>query len=436
MQGTPLIPVIFFIASAAWGQIELKPRMTSVTVFADGGARVVMEGPAPTTTGEVCWLSLPFDALRKPGHNPQIELSPATLFDGPPRFGTSDRPQTLIAMDIAGLLAANTGAFVEVLAGGTNEFFHGRLKLSGDLALIEEGTNRSVAVAVPSITVVRRLDGPLRTRLQTSRPVPALLARCVSTNTPLNVCLAYTLPAVRWSPAYELTANDPATMRLTLLAQTEGDFSRLRGLPARFALAPGGVAWDAPEIAPGKTVLFSEEASCERLARVVIPDRPDAPVVARTTLRLANRTNQLWPAAPWGAVVFPATAPGGVATLDLDEIAPLRVDRRVKEISRRMAGPPTAAPREEILAVATIVLSQGGPSPMRALVLCGAPTVVEETIPLAMMERDPAGARRLRWELDVPPGKPVVLQMRYRVWARDLPAAETLTPPSTERKQP
>ena len=182
--------------------------------------------------------------------------------------------------------------------------------------------------------------------------------------------------------------------------------------------------------------MFSEEAPCERLARVAIPDRPDAPAVARTTLRLANRTNQPWPAAPWGALAFPATAPGGVATLDMDETAPLRVDRRVKEINRRMAGPPTAAPREEVLAVATIVLSQGGPSPMRALVLCAAPNVVEETIPPAMTERDAAGARRLRWELEVPPGKPVVLQMRYRVWVKDAPAAETVTPPSTEKKQP
>ncbi len=434
MQGTPFIPAIFLAATAAWGQIELTPRVTSITVFASGGARVETESPAPTATGEVCWLNLPLDALRKPGHDPQIELSPASLFDGPPRFGNAGRPQTVIATDIAGLLAANTGAVVEVRASGTNEFFRGRLKLAGELAMIEEATNRAVAIAIPAITVVRRLDGALHTHRQTIQPVPALLARCVSTNTPLNVRLAYTLPDVRWSPAYELAASGAATARLTLLAQIEGDVSRLRGAPARFALAPGEAAWEATEIAGAKTVLFSEDAPCERLARVVIPDRPDAPAVARTTLRLHNNTSRSWPAAPVGAIMFPATASGSAVMVDLDEATPLRVDRRVKEISRRVVGPPAAAPREEVLAVATLFLSNGASSPLRALVLRAVPNVVEETVPPATVERDAAGARWLRWELDVPAGRPVVLQMRYRAWAKPESPGEAVTPPATEKK--
>jgi hypothetical protein len=435
MQGTPYIPVIFLAATAAWGQIELTPRLTSVTLFASGGARVEMEGPAPTATGAVCWLNLPFDELSRPGYTAPIELSPATLFDGPPHLGVSERPQTLIATDIAGLLAANTGAVVEVRAGGTNELYRGRLKLSGDLALIEETTNHTVAIATPAVTVVRRLDGPLRTQRQTTRPAPALLATCVSTNTPLNVRLAYVLPGVRWLPAYELAPSGPAVMRLTLLAQTEGGIARLRGVPARFALAPDAAAWDATEIGEKKTVLFSEDVPCERFARVMIPDRPDAPATARTTLRLVNRSNQPWPAALLGATLFPATASGGAAVVDLDEPAPLRVDRRVKEISRRMAGPPVAPPREEVLAVATVFLSHGGPSPLRARVSCPMPNVVEETVPPAMLERDAAGARWLRWDVEVPPGKPAVLQMRYRAWAKPESPSETAAP-GAEKKSP
>ena len=423
MQGTPFIAAVVFAATTAFGQIELTSRVVSVTVFASGGARVETESAVPAATGEVCWLNVPLESLRAPGHDPQIELSPATLFDGPARFGKAARFRDTFATDMTGLLAANTGAFVEVRAG-TNEFFKGRLKLSGELALIEEATNRTVAVAVSAISVLRRLDGTLRTQRETSDPIPALLAACISTNGASSVRLTYTLPGPRWSPVYELATNTATTARLTLLAQLEGDVAALRGVPARFAFKPGDAAWETAEIAGKKTTLFAEDAPCERLAHVVMLDRQDAPALIHTALRLGNRTGRAWPPAPLGTLVFPATAPGGVAMLVLEETAPLRINRRVREISRHPARqtPAGAGPLDEILAVGTITLLNETSAPLRTLLLRAAPDVVEETAPPAIAERDAGGSRWLRWELGLPPRQPVTLEIRYRALVKPEPA--------------
>lgn len=415
MQGTPFIAAIVLVATAAFGQIELTSRVVSVTIFASGGARVETESAPPPSTGAVCWLNLPLDSLRGPGHDPQIELSPATLFDGPPRLGTIARNRSTFASDMSGLLAANTGAFVEVRSG-TNEFFKGRLKLSGQLALIEEATNRTVAVAVSAISVLRRLDGTLRTERETGETVPALLATCVATPTNPALRLSYTLPGLRWSPVFVLATNTPTTARLTLSARVEGDSTPLRAAPARFILKADEPAWEATEIGSRDTALFSEVVPCERLAHAVMLDRPDAPVLIHTALRLSNRTNRAWPAAPLGTMVIPATAPGGVAMVVLEESAPLRVSHRIREISRRPARSTAggAGPLEEVLAVGTITLLNESAVPLRALVLRAAPDVVEETAPSAIPERDATGARWLRWELSVPSREPVSLEFRYR----------------------
>ncbi|MCX6900312.1 MAG: hypothetical protein NT105_16645 [Verrucomicrobia bacterium] len=422
MQGTLFIAAIFLAAGSAFGQIELTSRVVSVTILASGGARVETGSTAPAATGEVCWLNLPLESLRGPGHDPQIELSPATLFDGPARFGKVARPHSTFATNMAGLLAANTGAFVEVRAG-TNEFFKGKLRLSGELALVEEATNRTVAVAVSAISVLRRLDGALHTQRETSEPVPALLATCISTNATSSVRLSYTLPGLRWSPAYELATNTPTTARLTLHAQLEGDFAALRGVPARFVLRPGEPAREAKEIAGKKTALFAEDVPCERLAHVVMLDRPDAPALVHAALRLSNRTSQAWPSAPLGTTALPATDPGGVAMLVLEETAPLRLNRRVREISRHPARqtPVGAGPLDEILAVGMITLLNETSAPLRTLVLRAAPDVVEETAPAAISERDASGGRWLRWEMNLPPREPVTLEFRYRALVKPEP---------------
>ncbi|MFA6563618.1 MAG: hypothetical protein WCV00_17060 [Verrucomicrobiia bacterium] len=423
MQGTLFIAAVFLAASSAFGQIELTSRVVNVTVFATGGARVETESAAPAATGEVCWLNLPLESLRGPGHDPQIELSPTTLFDGPARLGKAARPHSTFATDMTGLLAANTGALVEVRSG-TNEFFKGKLKLSGELALIEEATNRTVAVAVSAISVLRRLDGTLRTQRETSEPIPALLATCISTNGASSVRLSYTLPGLRWSPVYELATNAPTTARLTLLARLEGDFAALRAVPVRFVLKPGEPMWEAAEISGKTTALFSEDVPCERLAHVVILDRLDAPALVHTALRLSNRTSRAWPPAPLGTMIFPATAPGGVAMLVSEETAPLRLNRRVREISRHAARqtPVGAGPLDEILAVGMITLLNETSAPLRTLVLRAAPDVVEETAPAAITERDAAGARWLRWEMNLPPREPVTLEFRYRALVKPEPA--------------
>ena len=117
MQGTPFIAIVFLTAACAFGQIELTSRVVGVTLFANGGARVETESALPPGTGEVCWLNIPLESLRSPGHDPQIELSPVTLFNGPARFGTTARSRNAFATDMTGLLSANTGALVEVLGG-------------------------------------------------------------------------------------------------------------------------------------------------------------------------------------------------------------------------------------------------------------------------------------------------------------------------------
>lgn len=423
MQGTLFIAAIFLAVGSACGQIELTSRVVGITVFASGGARVETECAAPSATGEVYWLNLPLESLRSSGHDPQIELSPATLFDGPARFGKATQTRNTFATDMTGLLAANTGAFVEVRAG-TNEFFKGKLKLFGELALIEEATNRTVAVAVSAISVLRRLDGTLRTQRETSEPIPALLATCVSTNSAASVRLSYTLPSLRWSPMYQLATNTPTTVRLTLQAQAEGDFAALRGVPVRFMLKPGEPAWEAAEISGKATTLFSEDVPCERLAHVVILDRLDAPALVHTALRLSNRTSRAWPPAPLGTMVLPATSPGGVAMLVLEETAPLRLNRRVREISRHPARqtPVGSGPLDEVLAVGMITLLNETSSSLRTLVLRAAPDVVEETAPAAISERDASSGRWLRWEMNLPPREPVTLEFRYRALVKPEPA--------------
>ncbi|MBI5395675.1 MAG: hypothetical protein HZA91_10300 [Verrucomicrobia bacterium] len=413
-------------AASASAQIELTSRVTRVTVFASGGAWVEMEGAMPTATGPVCWLDLPFDALRRSGREVQVELSPASLFDGPGRLGTVAQQRRVTARDIAGLLAANAGTTVEIGAG-TNGLFRGRLRLAGELALIEEATNRTVAVSVASVSVVRRLDGPLRTEHEVAETMPILLARCVNTNAPGPLRLSYSLPDLRWSPAYELATNGAATARLTLRARIEGSVPGLGQTRGRFALAPNGPGWEVAEVGQGSPVLFEEDVPCERLAQVVLLDDPKAPVMAHPALRLANRGAQPWPAGPAGRLAMPLTPAGGSALVVLEEAAPLRVDRRVKEISRRPAADGSA--REEVLAVGSVTLANPSPWPVRALVLRAAPAVVEETSPRAVEERDAAGGRWLRWEMDVPAGRPVTLELRYRTVTGAQPAAgETRTP--------
>lgn len=423
MQGTPFIAIVFLTAACAFGQIELTPRVVSVTLFANGGARVETESAMPATTGEVCWLNVPLASLRSPGHDPQIELSPVTLFNGPARFGTIAQPRNALATDMTGLLAANTGAFVEVRAG-TNELFKGRLKLSGELALIEEATNRTVAVAVSTISVLRRLDGTLRTQRETNEPIPALLATCVSTNAASKIRLSYTLPGLRWSPAYELSTNTATTARLTLQAQLEGDFTMLRGALARFVLKPDEPAWEVAEITGKTTILFSETVPCERIAHAVILDRPDAPALVHTALRLRNYTNRSWPPAPLGKTMLPATAIREAIVHVLEEPAPLRLNCRIREISRYPARqtPAHAGPLDEILAVGTITLLNETSAPLRTLVLRAAPDVVEETSPAAAMERDASGARWMRWDINVPPYQWAPLEFRYRALVKPEPA--------------
>ncbi|MBM3887729.1 MAG: DUF4139 domain-containing protein [Verrucomicrobia bacterium] len=425
------IATVCLAVTPALAQTELAWCATNLTVFATGGARVECESVRPVATGEVCWLEMPFAALQKPGHDPQIEVLPASAFDGPARIGELVRRRGTPATNITGLLAANAGAMVEVRAG-TNECFRGRLKLSGELALIEETTNRTVAVAASAVSVLRRLDGLLRTQNETAERLPALVARCVDTGFRAGVRLAYTVPDASWSPAYELATNAPSTARLTLRARLKGDFAGLRNVPARFALAPGGPAWELANIAQGSPVLFSEEVPCESLVQVIVLDQPEAPPLAHPALRLANRTGFSWPAGPLGKVAFPATPPGGVATLVLEESAPLRVDRRIKEISRRPASQsPDGEPREEVRAVGTIVLTNGSPSPLRAWVLRASPGAVEETSPTAVQEHDAKGGQWLRWEMSVPAGGQVVLEFSYRALLRAPPTKEAKTQPTT-----
>jgi hypothetical protein len=149
-------------------------------------------------------------------------------------------------------------------------------------------------------------------------------------------------------------------------------------------------------------------------------DRSDAPALVHTALRLSNRTNRVWPAAPLGTTVIPATASGGVAMVVLEESAPLRVSRRIREINRHPAKQPPAGtgPLDEILAVGTITLLNESPARLRTLVLRAAPDVVEETAPSAIPERDAAGARWLRWEMNLPPREPVTLEFRYRAMVK------------------
>jgi hypothetical protein len=127
-----------------------------------------------------------------------------------------------------------------------------------------------------------------------------------------------------------------------------------------------------------------------------------------------------WPAAPLGAAMFSATVAGGVALHVLEERAPLRVGRRVREIGRQPARqiPSDSDPLDEVLAVGSITLLNEASAPLRTLLLHAAPDGVEETAPTAVPERDAAGARWLRWELDVPPREPVTLEFRYRAWVK------------------
>lgn len=429
MQGTPLITLAaLFAAVSASAQVDLTSRVTAITVFASGGAFVEMESSAPPTTGLVCWTDLPFDSLRKAGRAALVDLAPASLFDGPGRLGAVSRQRTATAHDIAGLLAANAGTKVEIGAG-TNGFFRGRLRLAGELALVEEATNRTVAVAVASVSVMRRLDGPLLTEREVTETLPALLAQCVSTQAAGPVRLNCSLPDARWLPSYELATNGTATARLTLRAHIEGSMPDLRQARGRFSLAPDGPWWGVAGVGEGAPVLFADDVPCERLAQVVLLDDLKAPVLAHPALRLSNRGARPWPAGPAGRLAMPFTPPGASALLVLDDPTPLRVDRRVKEISRRPA-PPAAdgSTREEVLAVGNVTLSNTASSPVRALVLRAAPTVVEETSPRAVEERDAGGTRWLRWELDVPPGRPVTLEFRFRAVTAAPPAAVAGTP--------
>lgn len=414
MQGTPFIVIALISAATATAQIELKSRAAAITVFATGGAVVEMEGNIPPATGLVCWTDLPFDALRKGGTTAQVSLAPTSLFDGPAQLGTVARQRTVTARDIAGLLAANANTQVEIGAG-TNGLFRGRLRLAGELALVEEKTNRTVAVAVSSVSVVRRLDGPLRTEHEVTETLPALLATCVSTQAAGPVRLNLSLPDTRWSPSYELAAGGAETARLTLRARLEGEAPELRQTRGRFALTPNGPFWDVASVGDAAPVLFAEDVPCERLAHVVVLNDLKAPVLAHSAIRLFNRTAQSWPAGPAGRLTMPFTPSGGTVLLVLAEPAPLRVDRRVREISRRPAPiAPDGSARDEVLAVGNVTLVNAGPAPVRTLVLCAMPTVVEETSPHAVEQRDASGTRWLRWELDVASNQPAVLEFRYR----------------------
>ena len=431
MQGKLFILVLCLATVSACAQTELAWCATNVTVFTSGGARVECESVRPVCTGDVCWLDLPLASLQKAGHDPQIELSPATLFDGPAWFSELVRQRSTAAINMIGLLAANTGTVVEVCAG-TNGCFRGRLSLSGELALVEEATHQTVAVAVSAVSVLRRIDGPLRARNEMAERTSALEARCVDTNCPSAVRLAYTLPDARWSPTYELMTNSPTTARLTLRARLEGDFTGLHNVRTTLALAPAGPAWELAGIANGNPVLFSEDVPCEHLVQVIILDRLEAPPLVHPALRLANRTRSTWPAAPWGNVAFPATSPGGVAMLVMEDDAPLRVNRRIKEISRRSASQSSnAEPRDEVRAVGTIALTNSTPSPLRTLVLRAAPGTIEETAPPAVQERDARGDRWLRWEVSVPASGQLLLEFSYRALEKAQPAKETNRQPTT-----
>lgn len=435
MQGTPFIAAALLAAASASAQIELTSRVTALTVFASGGAFLEMESSAPPATGLVCWTDLPFDALRKPGRLPLIELSPAGLFDGPGRLGAIARQRTVAAHDIAGLLAANDGTTVEIGAG-TNGLFRGRLRLAGELALVEEATNRTVAVAVASVSVVRRLDGPLRTEREVAETLPALLAHCIRPQATCPVQLSCSLPDTRWSPIYELATNGVATARLALRARIEGSTPGLRQARGRFTLTPNGPSWDVPDVGDGAPVLFTDDVPCERLVQVVLLEDLKSPVLAHPALRLSNRGAQPWPAGPAGRLAMPFTPPGGSALLVLDETTPLRVDRRVKEISRRPAPPALdGTAREEVLAVGNVTLTNTSSWPLRALVLRASPHTVEETSPRAVEERDGAGGRWLRWELDVPPGREATVEFRYRAVTPPSPAhpSGTVPPPAAPR---
>ncbi|MCX7825971.1 MAG: DUF4139 domain-containing protein [Verrucomicrobiae bacterium] len=431
MQGKPLVAIVCLAVMRASAQTELAWGATNVIVFATGGARVECESVRPVATGEVCWLDLPFASLQKPGHDPRIELSPAAVFDGPARFGELARRRATAATNMISLLAANVGARVEVRAG-TNECFRGLLRLSGELALIEETTNRTVGVAASAVSVLRRLDGPLRTENETVERVPALVARCISTNCPTGVRLAYTLGDARWSPVYELATNGTTTVRLTLRARLEGNLTGLSKVRTRLALAPEGPAWELTDLDNGNPALFSENVPCESLVQVILLDSAEAPPLVHPALRLVNRTSSPWPAAPLGKLAFPATPPGGVGMVVLEESAPLRVERRIKEISRRPAPRSSEGEaRDEVRAVGTIVLTNLSPSPLRALVLRASPGAVEETVPPAAHERDAAGGRWLRWETNVPAHGQVVLEFSYRALLRAPPAKETNRQPTT-----
>ncbi len=430
-----IVYAVLFTAASASAQMELASRVSSATVLATGGATIEMESGLPSATGAVCWLDLPFDALRKPGREVLVDLSPANLFDGPARLGAVTQRQTRAARDIAGLLAANAGTLVEIGAG-TNGVLRGRLQLSGELALVEEKTGQMVAVSVASVSVVRRLDGPLRTEREVTETLPALVARCVSTDDPGLVRFSYSLQDARWSPRYELTPSAPGTARLAMRARLEGALPGLRQARVSFSLAGGGPKWDVENVTEDSPVLFAEDAPCERLVQVVVLDNIAAPALAHPALRLVNGGAQPWPAGPAGRLSLPYTPPGGSALLVTDEAAPLRVDRRVKEISRRPA-PPAAdgMARDEVLAVGSVILTNGSSSPVRALVLRTAPTVCEEASPRAVEERDAGGGRWLRWELDVPANGQAMLEFRYRAVTTTQPVQPPTAPPKTGAPQ-
>ena len=198
----------------------------------------------------------------------------------------------------------------------------------------------------------------------------------------------------------------------------------LRGVPARFVLKPGEPAWEVAEISGKTTTLFSENVPCERLAHAVILDRPDAPVLVHTALRLGNYTNRPWPPAPLGRTMLPATQPREVVVHVLEEPAPLRLSRRIREISRPPPpGKPRWAPVRSMKSWRSARSRCSTRHPRHCARWCcaAAPDVVEETAPAAAMERDAAGARWMRWEISVPPYQWAPLEFRYRALAKPEP---------------